>query len=153
MGSSLSKTVRGGKKGKNYDLIHQNNGSKLQKCKKQINVIQDEVSRDVTHSKEERFKIMMITEKAKTQIDREDKPFTKNDLIAILLALNVIQIKDTDAIEKTFTIPELTSMIRGDIYDVSRMMTMEQTQRVIVDKPKGTMQIENGKRHLEIKNY
>lgn len=153
MGSSLSKTVRGGKKGKNVDLIHQHNGSKLQKCKKQINVVQDQIKHDVHHSKEECYKIMMVTEKAKMQIDREDKPFTKNDLIAILLALNTIQMKDMEAIEKTFTIPELISMIRGDIYDVSRMMTMEQAQKVLVDKPKETMQMENGKRHFAIKNY
>jgi hypothetical protein len=87
-------------------------------------------------------KLMVVTEKAKTQIEREDKPFTKNDWIAVLVAIGEIELKDMERVEKSYTVPEMISMIRENIYNPKRyiasMQNTQNTQNDILeleDKP------------------
>ena len=148
MGSHSSKTTRGAIKGKKNEMIvKQQTQAKLQQCKKQINIVQQQVARDTNHSKEECAKMMVITEKAKYQIDRESKAFTKNDLIAILIAIGTIQPKDMEKVEEEFTVPELMMMIRGNIYDLGRIMEGKPTA-IMGER---VMLLENGKGKMVVK--
>jgi len=74
-------------------------------------------------TKEDVQRMMVVTEKAKTQVDRDDKPFTKNDWIAVLVAVGEIELKEMEAAEKIYTVPELMAMIRGNVYNPNRYFT------------------------------
>jgi hypothetical protein len=71
--------------------------------------------------------ILKMTTVAKTQLERDNKPFTKTDLITILLKIATLSgnIKNIDAANKMieeynkYTVGELHAFIRCAIYDMS----------------------------------
>lgn len=60
-----------------------------------------------------------LAELSKNQLNRQDLPLTKNDLIAILVRLNPVMLKDIDMISKNYSVKDLNRLIRSIIYDVS----------------------------------
>ena len=74
-----------------------------------------------------------LAEISKKQLTREDLPFTKNDLIAILVRLKPTLMKDTEIISKKYSVKDLICIIRTIIYDVTP------TNNVITDSSSTTL--------------
>ena len=74
---------------------------------------------------EARQEIVMI---ALEQLDRDDKPLQKADLIAIVLALKPEYVHSMDRISKQFTVKELNALIRTIVYDPDRIQQHSQAQ-------------------------
>ena len=116
MGSKLSttKAARVNKKLASNQLHH---------CKQQLRTVQEDILRDTQKRDPTQVaQMLVVTEKAKHQLERDDKPLTKNDMIAILVALGAVPLREMDTVEATQTVPELISQIRGTVYDVSRLL-------------------------------
>jgi hypothetical protein len=62
--------------------------------------------------------IFIITEKSKEQLERFDKPFTKNDLIAIIVKLKKYDLNKISELQ-VMTCSDLIVIIRGIIYDTN----------------------------------
>jgi len=65
---------------------------------------------------------IMIAETAKHQLNRESENLVKDDLIAIIIALNGDYSQQIDYL-KSFTVKDLNSLIRVIIYDPTRYMS------------------------------
>lgn len=69
---------------------------------------------------------IMITEHAKSQLDRGGKPFNKMDLITIILAIDPNQMTHMNRLE-SLRIEDLNALIRTLIYDVNRFISKPET--------------------------
>jgi hypothetical protein len=134
---SISSRVRASHLSKDKkNAIVKHSEQKLNQVKQDLNQFQHTVLNQKNGTNEDKNRMFIVTEKAKMQMEREDKPFTKNDWIAVLVAVGEIKLKDMDNIEKIYTVPELMSMVRGNIYDPNRYIHFE-------NNPKGNKPIEN----------
>jgi hypothetical protein len=107
----------------NKNLVKKETTSNLQHCKQQLETVQQDILRDSQHRDPVQVaQMLVVTEKAKHQLERDDKPLTKNDMIAILVALGAVPLREMDTVEATQTVPELISQIRGTVYDVERLV-------------------------------
>jgi len=122
MGSKISKTKAAHITKDKQAMVKKATKNQLQQCKQQLNTVQQEILASPNGNAEQKAQIMMVTDKAMVQLERDDKPFTKNDLIAILVALGSVPLRDMETLESSTTVPELHSLIRGQIYDVGKMM-------------------------------
>ena len=87
MGSNSSKVSKGKKSNNAVAVV-----SKVKENKAQLNQIQNELKNNTNVNNIENVnRMLIVTEKAKTQLERDEKPLTKNDLIAILVALKAIK--------------------------------------------------------------
>ena len=124
MGGKLSITKAARLTKEQKSQLTKKTGNQLQHCKQQLQTVQEDILRD--NQKRDPVQVaqmLVVTEKAKQQLERDDKPLTKNDMIAILVALGAVPLREMDTVEATTTVPELISQIRGTIYDVNRLMT------------------------------
>ena len=124
MGGKLSITKAARLTKEQKSQLTKKTGNQLQHCKQQLQTVQEDILRD--NQKRDPVQVaqmLLVTEKAKQQLERDDKPLTKNDMIAILVALGAVPLREMDTVEATTTVPELISQIRGTIYDVNRLMT------------------------------
>ena len=62
---------------------------------------------------------------AQKQLDRCDKPLTKADLVAIIIALEPKHAANAETLSSTMTIPDCNAMIRSMTYDVKRYVGVE----------------------------
>lgn len=111
-----------------------------------------QTSTDVVQSRNsEMFRLFKITETAKHQLERQDAPLTKTDLIAIVVALKPEMAKELDELEKT-TSKDLNVMIRTQIYDPSRYLTSPDSSRqtIPVDNRKPIASLGYQKNNLEV---
>ena len=153
MGSNSSKVRKGVMKSKN-EVVRV--GSKVKENKAQLSHIQNELKNNRNVNNVENVnRMLIVTEKAKVQLERDEKPLTKNDLIAILVALNAIKPLEMESVEKTNTVGELISMIRGDIYDPSRFVSASasaSSRSRSIGNGGGELRIGNGEEQLRIVN-
>lgn len=63
------------------------------------------------------FQQAAIIQAARRQVERGDRPLTKDDLVAILIRLDPGQACNMAAIQQTLTMRDLITLIRGIIYD------------------------------------
>ena len=152
MGSENSKVVRGGSKmsRSNNEMVKYEGRAQLKNCKEQMQVLQEQVANDVNHNPEECKKLLVVIDKARTQLERQDKALTKNDYILLLVKLGKIKMSEMEIIEKTCTISDLIVMIRGDIYDVRNFLGNGSggTPLIQNDAPRA---LENGGSQLVVK--
>jgi hypothetical protein len=124
MGSTQSTTMRRSGAKKNA-VVAVNNVTPLesvQQCRSNIAQLDSYVKQTASDPQQPQMaQFTILANKANAQLDREGKPFTKNDLIVVLIALGAIKLTDMEFVEKNMSVPELYTMIRGIIYDPTRV--------------------------------
>jgi len=93
-----------------------------------------------TQSIQQFKRFLNMTDNAKNQLERNGKPLTKPDFIAILLCLQGFHVSDMDSYQK-MTTEELILQIRTIIYDPERFTVLRASTQV---PPSGTIRsVEN----------
>jgi len=127
MGSISSKVKASHLSKDKKNAIVKHSEQKIKQIKQDLSQFQQTIMHKTNNggTKEEIKRMLFVTEKAKTQVEREDKPFTKNDWIAILVAVGEIELKDMETAEKLYTVPVLMTKIRCSVYDVNRYVPIK----------------------------
>ena len=123
------------------DIETQVQNDAVQRIKNSTN---DEDGVLVLNDMEKKIALLKITQ---IQLDREGKPFTKADLIAIIIALEPSKFAgNIDGLNDN-TIPDLNTMIRLIIYDPSRYVNTGSnvTQTRQTEEPKKIKNVEESK--------
>lgn len=79
-----------------------------------------------------------ILHAAQKQVERGDKPLTKNDLIAILVRLQPDHMKNIYSIQQSLTMKDLIALIRGIIYDADTITATTPEQDRTLTLPTNT---------------
>jgi hypothetical protein len=127
MGNSSGKANR---RNKDQQVIARNNRSNAtQNTRDKIERVEQvtinnfrNTNNDVVNMSNTQFaQAIMITETAKKQLNREGGPFTKADLIAIVIGLEPSYASNIESLNH-YVIKDLNALIRTIIYDPSRYM-------------------------------